>query len=145
MKIIITIYISLFFLSINVLSAQEKKAVKEGNKEFEKLAYIEARQSYLRASNKGVKSAELLKNLGDSYYFNADYTNAAKWYGELMQSSDSIPSEYMYRFALSLKSDKRYLASDNAMEKFYQTKGEDYRANLFVNERNYLEVLNLLM
>ena len=108
MKKIITIYISLFFLSINVLSAQEKKAVKEGNKEFEKLAYIEARQSYLRASNKGVKSAELLKNLGDSYYFNADYTNAAKWYGQLMQSSDSIPSEYIYRYALSLKSDKRY-------------------------------------
>ncbi|WP_281847729.1 OmpA family protein [Olleya namhaensis] len=143
MKKIITIYISLFFLSINVLSAQEKKAVKEGNKEFENLAYIEARQSYLRASNKGNKSVELLKNLGDSYYFNADYTNAAKWYGELMQSSDSIPSEYMYRFALSLKSDKRYLASDNAMEKFYQTKGEDYRANLFVNERNYLEEIEM--
>ncbi|SFJ55153.1 OmpA family protein [Olleya namhaensis] len=143
MKKIITIYISLFFLSINVLSAQEKKAVKEGNKEFEKLAYIEARQSYLRASNKGVKSAELLKNLGDSYYFNADYTNAAKWYGQLMQSSDSIPSEYIYRYALSLKSDKRYLASDNAMEKFHQAKGEDYRANLFVNERNYLEEIEM--
>ena len=143
MKKIITIYISLFFLSINVLSAQEKKAVKDGNKEFEKLAYIEARQSYLRASNKGVKSAEVLKNLGDSYYFNADYTNAAKWYGQLMQSSDSIPSEYIYRYALSLKSDKRYLASDNAMDKFYQAKGEDYRANLFVNERNYLDEIEM--
>jgi len=143
MKKLITIYISLFFLSINVLSAQDKKAVKEGNKEFENLAYIEARQSYLRASNNGVLSDNLLKNLGDSYYFNADYKNAAKWYGQLLQTSDSIPSEYIYRYALSLKSDERYLASDNMMEKFHKTKGEDYRANLFINERNYLEEIEL--
>ena len=65
----ITIYITLFFLSINVLLAQEKKEVTEGNKEFDKLAYIEARESYLKAASDGVNSDQLLKNLGDSYYF----------------------------------------------------------------------------
>lgn len=139
----ITLYITLFFLSINVLLAQEKKEVTEGNKEFDKLAYIEARESYLKAASDGVNSDQLLKNLGDSYYFNADYKNAAKWYGQLFESSDNIEPEYIYRYALSLKSDEKYLASDNVMEKFNETKGEDYRANLFVNERNYLEEIEL--
>ncbi|AUC74855.1 OmpA family protein [Olleya sp. Bg11-27] len=139
----ITLYITLFFLSINVLLAQEKKEVTEGNKEFDKLAYIEARESYLKAASDGVNSDQLLKNLGDSYYFNADYKNAAKWYGQLFESSDNIEPEYIYRYALSLKSDEKYLASDNVMEKFHETKGEDYRANLFVNERNYLEEIEL--
>ncbi|MBL7560611.1 OmpA family protein [Olleya sp. YSTF-M6] len=143
MKKIITIGISLFFLSINVLLAQEKKAEKEGNKEFENLAFIEARDSYLKAANNGYKSDELLKKLGDSYYFNADYKNASKWYGQLFYSADSIQPEYMYRYALSLKSDKRYLASDEVMEMFYASKGEDYRANLFINERNYLEEIEM--
>ncbi|QCE41030.1 OmpA family protein [Psychroserpens sp. NJDZ02] len=139
----ITIYITLFFLSINVLLAQEKKEVTEGNKEFDKLAYIEARESYLKAASDGVNSDQLLKNLGDSYYFNADYKNAAKWYGQLFDSSDNIEPEYIYRYALSLKSDEKYFASDVVMEKFHETKGEDYRANLFVNERNYLEEIEL--
>ncbi|WP_054852188.1 OmpA family protein [Olleya sp. ITB9] len=143
MKKIITIVISLFFLSINILLAQEKKAEKEGNKEFENLAFIEARDSYLKAANNGYKSDELLKKLGDSYYFNADYKNASKWYGQLFYSADSIQPEYMYRYALSLKSDKRYLASDEVMEMFYASKGEDYRANLFINERNYLEEIEM--
>lgn len=143
MKKIITICISLFFLSINVLLAQEKKAEKEGNKEFENLAFIEARQSYLKAANNGYKSDQLLKNLADSYYFNADYKNAAKWYGQLFYSTENMDPEYMYRYALSLKSDKRYLASDEVMEMFYATKGEDYRANLYINERNYLEEIEM--
>lgn len=143
MKNIITIYFSLFFLSVNILMAQEKNAAKEGNKEFEQLAYIDARESYLKAANNGFTSDLLLKNLGDSYYFNADYKNAAKWYGQLFEYSTTVETEYIYRYALSLKSDEKYLASDRIMEKFYETKGEDYRANLFINERNYLEEIEL--
>lgn len=143
MKKIITICISLFFLSINVLLAQEKKAEKEGNKEFEKLAFIEARESYLKAANNGYKSDQLLKNLADSYYFNADYKNAAKWYGQLFYSTDNMNPEYMYRYALSLKSEKRYLASDEVMEMFYAAKGEDFRANHYINERNYLKEIEM--
>ncbi|WP_054852826.1 OmpA family protein [Olleya sp. ITB9] len=143
MKHIIKIYLAFILLVPTITFAQEQKAVKEGDEDYEKLAYIEARESYLKATNEGFKSKDLLKKLGDSYYFNADYTNAAKWYGELYESSDNLESEYIYRYALSLKSDQKYDASDRIMEAFYDSKGEDYRANLFINERNYLEEIEL--
>jgi len=143
MKHIIKIYLAFILLVPTITSAQEQKAVKEGDEDYEKLAYIEARASYLKAANEGFQSKDLLKKLGDSYYFNADYTNAAKWYGQLFESSDNLESEYIYRYALSLKSDQKYDASDRIMEAFYDSKGEDYRANLFINERNYLEEIEL--
>lgn len=143
MKHIIKIYLSLILLVPNFISAQEQKTIKNGDKEYDKLAYIDARESYIKASNNGFQSTDLLKKLGDSYYFNADYSNAAKWYGQLYESSESLESEYIYRYALSLKSDERYEASDKVMEAFYKSKGEDTRASLFVNERNYLNEIEL--
>ncbi len=143
MKKITKIYLILFLFAINFATAQDNKVTKEGNKDFDKLAFIDARQTYLKAADKGFKSNQLLKNLGDSYYFNADYTTAAKWYGQLFDSSDNLEPEYLYRYALSLKSDNKYVASDNIMEEFYKAKGEDSRANLFVNERNYLNEIEL--
>lgn len=143
MKHIIKIYLALILIVPNILSAQEKKVVKDADKEFTELAYIEARESYLKAIDKGFQSSDLLKKLGDSYYFNADYKSAAKWYGQLFDSTDNLEAEYIYRYALSLKSDKKYQASDNIMEAFYKNKGEDFRANLFANERNYLEEIEL--
>lgn len=143
MKHIIIVYLALILLVPTITSAQDRKAVKEGDKDYEKLAYIDARESYLKATNEGFQSQDLLKKLGDSYYFNADYTNAAKWYGQLFETTDNLESEYIYRYALSLKSDEKYDASDRIMEAFYKSKGEDYRANLFINERNYLAEIEL--
>lgn len=143
MKNSIKIYLGLFLFTFNLAYSQETKVVKEANKSFEDLAFVEARSSYLKAANKDSKSNEILKNLGDSFYFNADYKNAAKWYGQLYDSSDDLEPEYIYRYALSLKSEERYVASDNIMQEFYKAKGQDNRATLFVNERNYLEEIEL--
>jgi len=143
MKHIIKLYLALILLVPNFTSAQEKKVLKEGNKEFEKLEFIDARESYLKAANKGSKSKDLLKKLGDSYYFNADYKSAAKWYGELFNSTDDLETEYIHRYALSLKSEEMYQASESIMEAFYKAKGNDYRANLFKNKKNYLEEIEL--
>src|SRR5690606_12007350 len=41
----------------------------------------------------------------------------------------------------SLKSVGEYTKADEYMEKFYQAKGDDHRAKLFLAERNYLEVI----
>ena len=144
MKHIIKIYLALILIVPSILVGQEKKTTKEGDKEYSQFAYIEARESYLKAANTGFQSDDLLKKLGDSYYFNADYKSAAKWYGQLYDSNENLEPEYIYRYALSLKSEEKYQASDNIMEAFYKANGKDNRANLFVNERNYLNEIELL-
>ena len=138
MKHTIKIIIASVLLSVCNAYAQEKN-LEKADEEFETYSFIDARDAYLKAAADGYKPQELLMRLGDSYYFNADYDNAAKWYGTLFDVSDNMDTEYLYRYALSLKSSGKYDASDRMMNILHDRKGEDYRANLFVNERNYLE------
>lgn len=135
-----TIYTIIAFLIVGIIAvnAQEKN-IKKGNDQYDSYAFIDARKAYLKVAEDGYQSADLFARLGDSYYFNADYENAAKWYEALYNFSEDIDAEYLYRYALSLKSTEQYVASDAIMEAFYKAKGEDYRAKLFVNERNYLD------
>lgn len=138
MKYAIKFLIVLFFFGSVSLLAQEKQ-VEKGNEDFEDYSYIDARETYLKVAEEGYKSADLFKKLGDSYYYNADYVNAAKWYQQLILLEPNLESEYLYKYAQSLKSTGDYSTSDNLMEKFYKAEGGDKRAALFVKERNYLE------
>ena len=137
MKYYIQLFIACLFLGTSLGLAQEKEVIK-GNEEFNDYAFIDAREAYLKVAEDGFRSADLLQRLGDAYYFTADYKNAAKWYGALYEFSDNVDSEYLYRYAQSLKSNKQYDASDRVMEELFKSKGEDYRAKLYANERNYL-------
>jgi len=130
--------IALLIVGFGTVNAQDKN-IKKGNDQYDQFAFIDAREAYLKVAEEGHQSVELLAKLGDSYYFTADYENAARWYGTLYDFSQDIDAEYLHRYALSLKSTEQYAASDAIMEKFYAKKGEDYRGKLFINERNYLQ------
>jgi len=100
-----TVYTIIAFLIVGILAvnAQEKN-IKKGNDQYDKYAFIDAREAYLKVAEEGYQSVDLLSRLGDSYYFTADYEYAAKWYGALYNFSEDIDTEYLYRYALSLKS-----------------------------------------
>jgi hypothetical protein len=70
----------------------------------DKYAYVDVIKTYERIVEKGYKSVDLFKKLGDSYYQNAELDKAAKWYCELfaMNTTDLEP-EYYYQYAMSLK------------------------------------------
>lgn len=135
------IYFIFTFIGLSVFSLKaQEKVVEKANKEYNEYAFVDAREAYKQVAKDGYVTPDLLQRLGDSYYYTADYINAAKWYGQLynLQDENTNP-EYLYRYALSLKSTEDYVASDIIMEEFLDSKGEDYRAKLFLNERNYLE------
>lgn len=135
------IYFIFTFIGLSVFSLKaQEKVVEKANKEYNEYAFVDAREAYKQVAKDGYVTPDLLQRLGDSYYYTADYINAAKWYGQLYNLQDeNTNSEYLYRYALSLKSTEDYVASDIIMEDFLDSKGEDYRAKLFLNERNYLE------
>lgn len=117
---------------------------KKGDQAFDKYAFINARDYYLKvAEDTEDPSNELLEKLADSYYYTADYKNAAYWYQKRYIKESPIKAEYLYRFALSLKSAGDYNFSDKVMQEFYEAKGKDYRAKLFNQNRNYLKEIEL--
>ena len=132
--------ICIYLCLLGTFSAySQNRILKKGNKEYDKYAFINSREYYLELAAKDSVPEELLERLGDSYYFNADYMNAAKWYQRLIVDYKQPKPEYIYRYALSVKTTGNYTVSDSLMNAFYVMKGDDYRAQLFNKQRNYLK------
>jgi len=127
----------IFFAST---SQAQKNRIEKANKEFDKYAYIDAREIYLKVVEDGYVSAEIYKKLGDTYYFNGEYAQAANWY---KKSTEQFPSEteavYYYRAAQSLKSLNQYEESDKMMEAYDRVGGGSLIVRNFNEDPDYLK------
>ncbi|GER60595.1 cell envelope biogenesis protein OmpA [Patiriisocius marinus] len=119
MKISAKIFVVLCVLSFGFGNAQKKNVIKKASQEFSDYSYIDAQEDYLKLAEEGYKSEELFKGLGDSYYFTADYVNAATWYTHLYDFMNlTATPEYLYRYAQTLKSTEQYNLSDKIMKEY---------------------------
>ncbi|MXO04535.1 OmpA family protein [Flavobacterium sp. HBTb2-11-1] len=130
--------IYLITLSVFYGYSQESK-VKSGDKKYDSYAYIDAIKTYERIADKGYKSEDLFKKLGNSYYFNSDFEAAAKWYGELFALNPTPEAEYYYRYAQSLKSTGQTDKASAILNEFSTKYKNDSRAKLYAKNTNYLE------
>lgn len=119
----------------------QKSSLVKADKDYDQFAYFDAIKTYERMFEKGYKSVDLLEKLANSYYFNADLPNAAKWYGELYDLKNDLSPEYYYRYAQSLKAVKEYDKADKMMAKFSQINANDRRAKLAVEQKDYLAII----
>src|SRR5690606_10427146 len=136
MKRTICIIIFLALGNLFTLTAQQTR-VKKATKEYENYSYIDAIKIYENIYDKGYRSVEMFESLGNAYYFNAQYADAAKWYSELflMEPQASDP-EYYYRYSQSLKSIGDIDRSTEYLNKYFVAIGKDYRKTA---SKNYLE------
>jgi outer membrane protein OmpA-like peptidoglycan-associated protein/tetratricopeptide (TPR) repeat protein len=126
--------------SINIYSQKAKLATAD--KKYDGYAYVDAIKTYERVAEKGYKSADLFKKLGNAYYFNAEFDKAAKWYGELFtMDTANLEPEYYYRYAQSLRAIDQNDKANEMMELFNQKSSNDTRAKLFKKNTNYLEAI----
>ncbi|MES2573744.1 MAG: OmpA family protein [Bacteroidota bacterium] len=122
-------------------SYAQNSQISTADKQYNGYAYIDAIKTYERVAEKGYKSADMFQKLGNSYYFNSEFDKAAKWYGELFAIAPDQESEYLYRYAQSLKALGEMDKANQMMEKFNQKAGNDNRANIYDKNKNYLDVI----
>ena len=123
----------------------DKEALKKAAQYYKNLDYVQAINAYESIAKRGIEPQELLENLGNAYYYNADYNQANKWYAKLFEGKDAktnksfnIKPEYYYRYAQTLKTVGDYDNSDRIMDKFSELVGKsDSRAALFLKNRDY--------
>lgn len=133
------IYLVLITLTcVNSYSQKTSKTEVKGDKQYDKLAYIDAVKTYERIYNKGYKSPDMLLKIGNGYYFNAELEKANKFYDELYASNPEQEAEFYFRFAQTLRAIKDYTKADAMMAKFSEKSGNDSRAQLFSKNRDYL-------
>lgn len=131
--------VSILFFGLFALNVAAQSGMNKADKNYDRFAYIDAIKTYERIAQKGYKSADLFQKLGNAYYFNSDFENAAKWYGELFAMGGEIEPEYYYRYAQSLKSVKQYDKADEMMRTFTSKLAGDQRAQNY--KANYMDMI----
>lgn len=119
----------------------QQGAERRADKKYDRFAYIDATKTYERIAEKGYKSADLFQKLGNAYYFNSEFDQAAKWYGELFAMDSNQDAEYYYRYAQSLKATKQYEKANQMMDTFNTKLADDLRAKNYNANKNYLDVI----
>ncbi len=118
----------------------QKKPIKKADIDYSDYSYAEAINSYEKLIAEGYTEENIFKNLGNANYLNANYEEAAKWYGKLLDLEEAeVDPEYMYRYAQTLKSMKDYEESNRWMQKFKMAKSNDLRAIKFGGNLDYLD------
>lgn len=138
MKYTVKLLIAALLLVQGWANAQER-LIQKGNEKFDAYSFSPAIDIYKRVMDKGYVSADLLRKLGNSYYYNADYTDAAETYKKLVAdySSEVTPEDY-FKYAQSLKTIGDYDTSKSIMNKFLEVTKSDGRATAFNNDRDYM-------
>jgi outer membrane protein OmpA-like peptidoglycan-associated protein len=129
----------LFTISAIGVTLAQEKLLNKGNEKYEEYSFRPAIDIYKRVLDKGFVSADLLKKLGNSYYFNSDYKEAAEIFKKLVTEfpNDIAPEDY-FKYAQTLKTLGNYEDSNKVMSQFTAMTTSDARANAFAEERDYL-------
>ncbi|MDQ6531952.1 OmpA family protein [Flavobacterium sp. LHD-85] len=137
-------YTLLCLIILNIFNSYSQQSkVNSADKKYDGYAYIDAIKTYERVAEKGYKSEDLFKKLGNSYYFNSEFEGAAKWYGELFAMNPSPEAEYFYRYAQSLKSTGQLAKADKILNEFNTKYKNDSRGKLYKEDANYLDQIKL--
>ena len=137
-KLILVLFVS---IAVGHIHGQ-KSVIKKANEEFDTYDYIDAREIYLKVVANGFESAQILKKLGDTYYFNSEYTEAVKWYQQLLNKyPEDMEPVYYHRTAQSLKSTGDYHGSKTIMGTYAGISSSSRLASIFMDNYPSLDSL----
>lgn len=117
----------------------QQSKINNADKKYDGYAYVDAIKTYEKVAAKGYKSEDMFKKLGNAYYFNSDFQNAAKWYGELFAMNTNVEPEYYFRYAQSLKSTGDVNKANKLLDEFNALSKNDSRGKLYKDDVNYLD------
>lgn len=140
MKNNITLYSFLFFFlgfsSMALVQGQEKKLEKAAAN-YDQLDYVNAQKIYLEVAQKGYQSEELFTKLANSFYFNAQYDQAVKWYGRLFELNSEPENDMVYlRYSQALKA-----TGSNQSSELYDTFAARSGLQTGRNAKNYADLI----
>jgi outer membrane protein OmpA-like peptidoglycan-associated protein/tetratricopeptide (TPR) repeat protein len=127
--------LNLFSFSVNA----QKDKVSNANKKYDNFAYIDAIKTYERMAEKGYKSPEMYKQLGNAYFFNAELDKAAKWYDLLFALPTNIDTEYYYRYAQCLRSIGQNDKATKMLKIYNEKSDSSNKGEIYIKEVNYLK------
>jgi tetratricopeptide (TPR) repeat protein len=119
---------------LGVFSQNEKKFIREGNKQYDEGNFAESEVQYRKALTKNPNSFKGKFNLGDAMYEQKNFAESGKLYNELTETNvgESEKSGAYYNLGNSYMSEKKYKESIEAYKNSLRLNpdDEDARYNL---------------
>ncbi|MCX7986382.1 MAG: OmpA family protein [Bacteroidales bacterium] len=112
------------------------------DKKFQKEYYTEALAIYSKIVQYNDSNTHILTMLGECYRMINDFKNAELWYEKAVRKPDVEPQTIFY-YAEMLKANMKYQEALIWMEKYHQLNQSDIRAIRHIENKNYVEMLNL--
>ncbi|GGK47477.1 MULTISPECIES: OmpA family protein [Flavobacteriaceae] len=132
-KTLSTLFIVFFFIQLMV-----GQNLKRANHLFEKRAYLDAAELFLKEE---IKTQQVYEKLGDCYYFNTKMKDASNWYKILIQKFEtSVDATYFFRYSQALKGIENFNEADIWLRKYNEKKQIFTESNL--ETLSYIESLN---
>ena len=135
---------NVFFAQDSIPDRQQARVKEKADQRYDEYSFRPAIDIYKKVLDKGYVSADLLRRLGNSYYFNAQYEDAAEIYERLSVTyPNETEPEYLFRYAQCLKTLGNYEESAKIMVKFKEMTAtnidfdEDYLAKIEKNSGRY--------
>jgi len=123
MKKVIIYSILISLSTSSTLIHANKRLLRKADKQYKNHQYASAIESYEKIAD----IFPVSDRLANSYYSNARYEEAVKWYEDFFQKANDsvfIEPEYYRRYSLCLKSIERYDKADQYLLKYYQLREE---------------------
>ena len=136
MKKIVLYILAFVLIPVNISYGQEE--LKKANDLYEGYEYLKARDIYLKLYNRGLRSPELYKRLGDSFFKTADYENAVKWYDRLFKEGFNIEPEYYFRYGQSLKATGNVEKGNKFIKQYYEMINDNIRLSQLQKKANII-------
>ncbi|MBP0905120.1 OmpA family protein [Mariniflexile gromovii] len=133
------IILCLLSFGVNLIISAQVAKLEKANLKYDKYDYIDARKIYLKVVDNGYRSAEIYRKLGDTYYFNSEYSGAAKWYYNLTKEfpDEAQPTDY-FRAAKCLKTMGQIEEYERLMGIYKSKGGKAIGVNSYKNVANPL-------
>ena len=131
MKKAIHITIIVLFSSFTLFG--QTNETKLADTYFENLSYLKAAEEYKKLAKKN-PTEHILKRLGDAYYKNVQMEEASLAYAELFSKYKPEDTEYMFKYAQSLRAIGNFEDSNLWMKKFRKANKKDSRGENFTDK-----------
>jgi outer membrane protein OmpA-like peptidoglycan-associated protein/tetratricopeptide (TPR) repeat protein len=135
--------IIVFVFSLSLVQAQNRD-MKRAKRYFDRTYYSEAIPLYEAIAEKNT-TAEVIKNLADSYYYTNELKKAQKYYRFLIKNySKDLNEEYYFRFSQTLKASGNYDETNDVMKAYFQKSSNDTALANFEKQIKKLENISAI-
>lgn len=132
----------LFSLLFCITAGYSQSKLRKADRLFADFAYVDAAKQYEEyLKDEKQPGIEVIKNVGDAYYYTGNMGSALRWYTKLNATDSNMDDKYFNRYIQALRAEGNYQKADELMKKRLEAAGNKTAIDNFISQKKYLDSL----